>query len=195
VRLVAALAIDEWVGTTLAAVGFQKAKEVVVLSRRRGAPSAGTTANQILRRRFSGRLSYFIRPVSPPDLPAIGAIDKTAFAPPWEISAQALRLALEQAARATVVEADQPSRLAGFQITTPGSHGGHLARLAVLPEFRGRGLATALVTDVAAYFDGRRADSLTVNTQDDNFASLAVYERLGFKPTGERYGVWQMRLG
>lgn len=195
VRLVAALAINEWVGTTLAAVGFQEVKEVVVLSRRRGAPSARTTANQIPRHDFSGRLSYFIRPVRPADLPAISALDEAAFAPPWQISAPALRLALEQAARATVVEADQPPRLAGFQITTPSGHGGHLARLAVLPEFRGQGLATALVADVAAYFDGRRADSLTVNTQHDNFASLAVYERLGFKPTRQRFGVWQMRLG
>ena len=34
---------------------------------------------------------------------------------------------------------------------------------------------------------------LTVNTQEDNHASLAVYTRLGFRPTGVRLPVYELR--
>ncbi|MBI3362889.1 MAG: GNAT family N-acetyltransferase, partial [Chloroflexi bacterium] len=72
--------------------------------------------------------------------------------------------------------------------------GAHLARLAVSPDYQGQGIAAALVADAVSYFERSHADRLTVNTQQDNYASLAVYKRLGFAPTGEMFGAWQMSL-
>jgi ribosomal protein S18 acetylase RimI-like enzyme len=35
---------------------------------------------------------------------------------------------------------------------------------------------------------------LTVNTQSDNSASLALYRKIGFRETGERYPVYQLQV-
>jgi ribosomal-protein-alanine N-acetyltransferase len=182
-RLVAALAVEDWVGPTLAGAGFQQVNEVVVLERRRNARSVGAAPSAVA-----------IRPMRPEELPAVTALDQAAFAPPWQISAQAMRGAMREALHATVALVGQPARLAGFQISTASAGGAHLARLAVAPEFQGQGVGTALVAELTAHFYKRQAARLTVNTQQDNHGSLAVYERFGFAPIGERYGVWQLGL-
>jgi ribosomal protein S18 acetylase RimI-like enzyme len=72
--------------------------------------------------------------------------------------------------------------------------GGHLARLAVLPDFQGMGIGSALVQDLLWYFRRRGAQRVTVNTQKDNLASLAVYRKAGFFLTGEEYPVFQYNI-
>jgi ribosomal-protein-alanine N-acetyltransferase len=186
VRLIAALAVEDWVGPALAVLGFQNTNQVVVLARSRPRTKAPLPA--------APGLPFHLRPLRPADLPAVVAVDQAAFAAPWHVSQEALGLALGEAGYATTAEAGDPPRLVGFQISTESRGAGHLARLAVLPEVQGQGIATALAGDAMAYFDSRRARRVTVNTQQDNQASLAVYERLGFQSTGEQYGVWQMTL-
>jgi ribosomal protein S18 acetylase RimI-like enzyme len=72
--------------------------------------------------------------------------------------------------------------------------GGHLARLAVLPDFQCRGIGYCLLYDLLSQFYRRGARSVTVNTQNDNLASIAVYEKIGFRATGETYPIYQMPL-
>jgi ribosomal protein S18 acetylase RimI-like enzyme len=40
-------------------------------------------------------------------------------------------------------------------------------------------------------FDRRGAQAVTVNTQQDNIASLSLYQKAGFRRTGEEYPVYQ----
>jgi ribosomal-protein-alanine N-acetyltransferase len=89
---------------------------------------------------------------------------------------------------ATVAEAD--GRVIGYQITTLHSSGGHLARLAVHPEGQRRGVGYALVREMLARAVAQDLTRVTVNTQSDNHASLALYRQLGFHPTEERYAVF-----
>ncbi len=188
-RLVAALAVEEWVGPALSAIGFQNTNAVVVLARELG-QRAGEFAAPNAQRPPGLRL----RPFGTGDLVAAAAVDLAAFSPPWQISVQALGLALREAGYATVAEVGSPPQLIGFQLCTDSHGGGHLARLAVLPDYQGRGIATALVSDALAHFAGRRGRRMTVNTQRNNSASLSVYERLGFRLIDESYGVWQVAL-
>jgi len=188
-RLVAALAVEAWVGPALAAIGFQNTNEVIVLSRELGSRQSGFRAPNPQR---AGGLA--LRPFHLGDLAAAAEIDYAAFVPPWQVSMQALGLALQEAGYATVAEVGQPPQLAGFQLSTESRGGGHLARLAVVPHYQGRGIATALVADALAHFGAARGRRLTVNTQRNNTASLHVYERLGFQRTGEGYALWQLTL-
>jgi ribosomal protein S18 acetylase RimI-like enzyme len=55
-------------------------------------------------------------------------------------------------------------------------------------------IGSALVADVLSQFARRGAHTLTVNTQQDNLASLALYEKVGFIRTGEEYPVYQYML-
>jgi ribosomal-protein-alanine N-acetyltransferase len=104
-----------------------------------------------------------------------------------------LRQAIALADYLAVAEIE--GRIVGYQLSTPGAAGAHLARLAVLPGWQCRGLGTALVADMITHYTAAGARQLTVNTQDTNLASLALYQRLGFALTGARYPVYQLALG
>jgi ribosomal-protein-alanine N-acetyltransferase len=180
VRLAAALSLDEWVGALCQAAGFQETHGVVVLSRPRGSLREAKPA------------AVAIRAARPSDYEAVTATDIAAFEPPWQMSAAVLHDAILRADLISVAEAE--GQIVGYQLTTPSQFGAHLARLAVLPDWQGHGIGGGLVRHLVEFANQRGYRELTVNTQDTNAASLAVYRRLGFRLTGTRYPVYQLNL-
>ena len=181
VPLAAALSMDEWLLPLLESSGFFRTHDVIGLRRNGGGlPHARNVPAPI-------------RPATRDDLEALYALDRLCFDQPWQLSRRTLNLALSKAANASVAEAPG-GELAGYQIGTASRGVGHLARLAVRPDWRGTGLGTALVLDALRHFDRVRAGQVTVNTQSNNEASLALYERLGFVRSGDRFPVYQMPL-
>jgi [ribosomal protein S18]-alanine N-acetyltransferase len=130
-----------------------------------------------------------IRPMNFDDLSFVEEIDTSSFGSVWQNSQVSLELAFRQAAVATVVERE--GQLVAYQISTPTPMGGHLARLAVHPGFQGLGIGYALVRDMLSQFERRGAQCVSVNTQQDNYVSLSLYEKAGFRRTGEEYPVFQ----
>jgi ribosomal protein S18 acetylase RimI-like enzyme len=130
--------------------------------------------------------------MQPFDLPVVAAVDAAAFEPLWQNSLQSLQLAYPQAVFPTVIETD--GRVVGYQIATRNPLGAHLARLAVDPSLQGRGLGRALVADLVQQTGRHGMARLTVNTQSDNFTSLALYTAIGFHETGERFPVYQLAV-
>lgn len=129
-----------------------------------------------------------IRPMQPGDLPGVAAMDLMAFGAFWHNTLDSLQRAYSQSVYATVVEDD--SGVIGYQISTGNPLGAHLARLGVRREAQGRGVGSALVSDLIRYLEIHQAGSLSVNTQSDNIASLALYKKFGFKSTGEYFPVF-----
>jgi len=60
-----------------------------------------------------------------------------------------------------------------------------LVAMFVAPEARGRGIGAALVDAVVGWALARQASGLTLWVTASNTAALALYERCGFRPTGE----------
>jgi ribosomal protein S18 acetylase RimI-like enzyme len=83
-------------------------------------------------------------------------------------------------------------KIVGYEMTTASQFSAHLARLAVLPEFRRGRIAKSMVCEMLRYFSNRGMMQLTVNTQNDNAASLHLYQSLGFERTGEEYPILQL---
>ena len=54
----------------------------------------------------------------------------------------------------------------------------------VSPEVRRRGVAQALLRAVAVWARGHGADMLQLDVTETNAAAIALYERLGFQPSG-----------
>jgi ribosomal protein S18 acetylase RimI-like enzyme len=133
-----------------------------------------------------------IRPTKFEDLEAIKSIDDASFVAVWQNSQAYLELAFRQAAIATLAEYD--GKIVGYQISTATPMGGHLARLAVHPQMQKRGIGSALLRDVLQHFRQRGARTITVNTQDDNQASMRLYQKAGFEPTGEEYPIYQLKI-
>jgi len=71
----------------------------------------------------------------------------------------------------------------------------HIVRLAVAPEYQGRGVATRLIAEVLRLMaaDGAVRE-VTVNTQETNARSRGLYERLGFALTPTVEEVWARAL-
>ncbi len=182
VKQAAGLRLDGWMEKLYLSAGFQRLLDVVVLSRPRRPPTPAALPGPARIQRAQVK-----------DYPAIIAVDLAAFAPPWQLSPGVLHAALAQADYLTVVETD--GEIAGYQLTTPSQEGAHLARLAVAPRWQGHGLGRALVADLTAFYDRRGARTITVNTQNTNAASLAVYRRAGFEPNGARFPMFLLALG
>jgi len=177
---IAAIALRPWFQTLLEQNGFEQIQEIISLVWDRAKSASMNSLSAAV-----------IRTMKETDLKSVHALDINAFGPLWRISLDTLTSAYQQACVATVVESG--GELIGYQISTSGPMGGHLARLAVLPSHQGNGIGTALVHDVLNKFERRGAVRVTVNTQRDNISSLIVYEKAGFQPTSEIYPVYQYR--
>lgn len=175
---VAVIGMHPWLQRLLENSGFQAATRVVLLQ---WTPHSYTDPPRLP----SG---FTLRPMTADDLPQVEQIDRLAFNPLWHYSRDTLREALLQAALAMVVEG--PQGLAGFQISTASPFGAHLARLAVHPAAQGQGLGKALVQHLMQHVAAQGALQLTVNTQETNSVSLHLYQRLGFRRTGNVYPVY-----
>lgn len=175
--IIAALSLQHWFGDILPKTGFMPHQEIVVLTWNDRLPS---------ERRLPSGLR--LRRLEPQDLPAAAKVDALAFEQIWRNSLESLRLAYHQAAYVTVAEID--GEIVGYQLSTSSSVTTHLARLAVRPDLQRLGIAYALVADLFSFHRSQGAWQLTVNTQNDNHASLALYARLGFELTGERFPVF-----
>ena len=173
---VAAIAMQPWFQRVLAASGFENRQQIVMLEWRYQ-PWVRSEAPGIR-----------IRKMNEADLPAVEGIDSAAFDPLWRNPQTTLRAAFSQAMSASVAETERG--IVGYQITTGGGTRAHLARLAVHPSTQGRGVAYHLVSDLLTRLTNHGVGKLSVNTQSDNFSSLKLYQKLGFRRTGEQYPVF-----
>jgi ribosomal-protein-alanine N-acetyltransferase len=178
---VAAIPLHAWFEHLLIANGFDEINRVIML--------AWHPQNNLQEEKTD---AFNIRPMNFDDLDAVEAIDAAAFGSVWQNSRGSLEIAFRQAAVATVVE--EEGVLIAYQISTATPMGGHLARLAVKPEYQGKGIGSALVRDMLSQFYRRGAQTVSVNTQKDNQASISLYQKAGFKLTGEEYPLYQISL-
>lgn len=125
----------------------------------------------------------------PEDLDLISEIDHDAFDTVWKNSPESLALAYEQSSHASVAEFED--EIVGYQYSTTSSMGAHLARLAVKKKMQGKGIGYLLVYQLLNQFRKQGVEHVTVNTQKNNVASLALYSKAGFNITGESYRVYQ----
>lgn len=177
----AAIPMQMWFEELLTQSGFEQSHKIMTLHwERRPLPTAHEPQDAR------------IRPMTLDDLEPVERVDAASFPPIWRHSRAYLELAFRQAAIATIIEKN--GRLVGYQISTATPMGGHLARLAIEPHLQGHGLGQALLHDLLAQFTRRGARAVTVNTQTNNEASLALYARMGFNPTGEQYSIYQVDL-
>jgi ribosomal protein S18 acetylase RimI-like enzyme len=179
--VIAAIVLQEWLRDLFVSSGFISHQSIVMLEREGGVPTGKPVPSEIT-----------LRAMMPYDLPKIAEIDASAFELLWQNSFPVLERAYPQAVWPTVAE--MGDQLIGYQLSTRNPLGVHLARLAVRPTMQGKGLGFALVADLVKQAGNHGINHLTVNTQSDNGVSLTLYERLGFRETGERYQVYELQL-
>ena len=178
-NVITSIAYQDWMQTLLSRNGWEICQQVVQLrwNRRKAAEYPKKCPE-----------GYIIRPMYLPDLPSVALIDQACFDFLWQHSEDALRRAFEQSTYCTVAEKD--GILVGYQITTLQRNRAHIARLAVLPDFQRLRIGYCLVNDVIAQYRKPWTREISVNTQQDNFKSLSLYNKIGFELTDERFPIF-----
>jgi ribosomal protein S18 acetylase RimI-like enzyme len=175
-----ALGLQDWFDDVVLKYNFHLHQRIVILE-----------WNRFLPPKFELPQDCRIREMTREDLPGVQQVDEKAFDPIWQNTLSDLEIAYIQSPYAAVIECEQT--VIGYQICTSTSFGAHLARLAVIPESQRRHLGYTLVQDLLAHFKATGAGMLTVNTQNNNHASLALYRKMGFFQTGESFPVFIYR--
>jgi ribosomal-protein-alanine N-acetyltransferase len=137
---------------------------------------------------MSNRDSTSIRQMTRADIREVAFIDQTCFSPLWQQSQEALEHAYAQSVYSTVFEIDQS--VCGFQISTYDKGKAHLARLAVLPDFQKQHIGEQLVLNMLKHVADRGIRNISVNTQQDNYNSIGLYNKLHFKKTGDSFPIY-----
>jgi ribosomal protein S18 acetylase RimI-like enzyme len=178
---VAAISLQSWFNELLERSGFEHKDNVVVLIWERSTPLQDPALTNIQ-----------IRMMMHEDLNTIEKIDHESFGSMWKNSLESLELAFQQSSIASVAQLEE--EIVGYQFSTTSSMGGHLARLAVKTSMQGRGIGYSMIHQLLIQFRSQGVRHVTVNTQQSNIASLALYSKAGFNITGESYRVYEYNI-
>jgi [ribosomal protein S18]-alanine N-acetyltransferase len=134
--------------------------------------------------------SWAIEAVTSPDqIDAVLAIEEASFTNPWT---RVMYLAeLENAGVSFCFTASDPAgRVVGFCSFWRVLDELHINNLAVLPDVRRGGVATALLTHVLSYGAALGARRATLEVRRSNEPARLLYERFGFSVAGVRHGYY-----
>ena len=123
-----------------------------------------------------------IRRLSYADLPQVIAIERRAFPTPWSLAMFVLELSKPSG---ICLAALRDGRLVGYLVCSRYDTVWHLMNVAVDPELRRQGIATALIERLFELAD-RPGERYTLEVRTSNGGAIRLYERLGFTAAGRR---------
>jgi ribosomal-protein-alanine N-acetyltransferase len=125
-----------------------------------------------------------LRPARYDDLQTLITLDTLAFDQIWHKSAANFAQALTK--NDSFMVAQLTTQIVGYEWSEIHPQQAHLTRLAVHPDFQGRGIGAQLLHRAITDALGRGAIKITLNTQENNYRSQALYQRFGFVVTKQR---------
>jgi len=128
-----------------------------------------------------------IRRLSYADLPQVISIERRAFPTAWSLAMFVLELSKPSG---ICLAAVGEGRLLGYLICSRYDTAWHLMNVAVDPDERGRGTASALLQRLYEVGGGDQA-SFTLEVRPSNRMAIALYERDGFRGAGVRRRYYQ----
>lgn len=176
---IVSLSLQEWYGDMLVVNGFTHHQDIIVLSYEGRIPTALPVESGLV-----------LRPMQLSDIDRVTLVDNLAFESIWRLSMFDLERAYQRSTYKTVIELD--GEVIGYQMSALNGFKAHLARLAVHPNLQRKHIGFRLVQDVLHHFIQQHSTwGVTLNTQGNNSASLALYQKMGFHLTGERFPVYR----
>jgi ribosomal-protein-alanine N-acetyltransferase len=131
--------------------------------------------------------SLQIRNLAYSDLPAVAAIERRAFPTPWSIAMFVLELSKPTS---LCLAAARGGQLVGYTVCSRYDTVWHVMNIAVAPEARRQGIASALLRELYARAGDDRAQ-FTLEVRRSNQAALDLYHRDGFRVAGLRRRYYQ----
>ncbi len=124
------------------------------------------------------------------DLPQVHAIENQCFTTPWAITFFKYELKHRQTILKVAVFNNQ---IVGYVCLRTILDVTYVLNLAVLPEFRRRGIGSMLLQDALQELISLKPDTnlITLEVRESNTAAIKLYEKFGFKVIGKRIGYYQ----
>jgi ribosomal protein S18 acetylase RimI-like enzyme len=173
------LALEDWIDMLLKQKQYRKHQELIILERNLQPLPGPLDSPEVI-----------IRTMVDDDLPDVELIDAASFEDLWVYSLPTLQLAFQQSEMAYLAEIQ--GKPVGYLLGTISDRTAHLARIAVLSEYKRQHVASLLIENFFKDLGNRKVQQVTLNTQSNNQASLALYDKMGFQRTGETFAVYQI---
>ncbi len=123
-----------------------------------------------------------IRRLTYADLPQIVLLERRAFSTPWSLAMFVLELSKSTGVPLAALRGET---LVGYLICSRYDTVWHIMNVAVDPQLRRRGIATALLLALIERINDTRA-RFTLEVRESNTGAIALYERYGFRAAGRR---------
>lgn len=134
-------------------------------------------------------VSYTIRPMTEADVDDVCRVELASFPIPWSRDAFVKEVTENNLAHYFVAEVrGHAIGYAGMWLIWDGAD---VTNVAVLPEYQGMGIGTALVKKMADTVRASGAQTLMLEVRRSNVVAQHVYEKLGFTVCGERKGYYE----
>jgi ribosomal-protein-alanine N-acetyltransferase len=132
-----------------------------------------------------------IRRLTYADLPGVTAIERRAFPTPWSLAMFVLELSKPSGVCLAAETGEGAEReLIGYLICSRYDTVWHVMNIAVDPDRRRHGIATALLTALLREVS-QRDSQVTLEVRRSNTGAIALYERFGFRSAGLRRRYYQ----
>jgi ribosomal-protein-alanine N-acetyltransferase len=134
-----------------------------------------------------------VRAAQREDLPELAVLDIASFGPFWHMGEAELG-ELHFRGR-MIVACSEDGAFVGYSALLNGTREeAHLARIAVHPEWQGKGVGRLLLQDTVEYCRAQGCRALGLNTQFSNLRSQALYRAAGFRESGLALPVYTLKL-
>jgi ribosomal-protein-alanine N-acetyltransferase len=122
-----------------------------------------------------------VRRLAYSDLPSVLSIERRSFPTPWSLAMFVLELSKPSGICLAAVEGGE---LVGYVVCSRYDQVWHVMNVAVAPDRRRAGIATALLNRLLD--DAGRRLPFTLEVRVSNKQAIAMYERFGFRSAGVR---------
>lgn len=127
---------------------------------------------------ISNRVTY--RNANAQDIPVMVSLDKQLFPySPW--SSGQYREEISAPTRRFIVALNDAQRIIGYAgVFAPGGAAADILTVGVIPEYRGQGIAKALMSDITEWARAQGSSSMMLEVKTDNLDAISLYESLGY---------------
>ena len=133
-------------------------------------------------------MSFTLRRLDLADLDAVERIERASYPAPWSRSMFAGELAKPSSLSLAAV--NDAGEVIGYLVLSRYVDAWHVMNLAVDPDWRRRGVASALLERLLADTTGDTERGYTLEVRVSNDGAISLYERFGFRSRGVRRGYY-----
>lgn len=129
-------------------------------------------------------MDIILRDMTEDDIEQVLEIESQSFSTPWTRNAFLIELRENMLAQYIVAQVDE--KVVGYAGIWKILNEGHITNIAVLKDYRGKGIGNVLIEGLIWYCSKNNLDSMTLEVRESNTIAQNLYKKYGFVNSGIR---------